>query len=366
MPRGFIHRLLPLVLALPALTVFPLSSSPRALTPQQAGKLAIQALSCLDREYPNKLDHVMAGPDAVLPPHTLHPAFFGCLDWHSSVHGHWLLAHLLRTVPGLPNASEARRVLDSHLRPESIQVEVVYLGHPEAAGFERTYGWAWLLKLDSELRTWDDPDARRWEEALRPLAEAIATRLSIYLPKLSYPIRTGIHPNTAFTLSLALDYARTADDRALLSLLQERARTFYGSDRSAPGAWEPGGEDFLSPVLEEADLMRQVLPPAEFRDWLKAFLPDLDQRLPATLFTPAVVTDRSDPRIVHLDGLNLSRARCLFSLARALGTDDPRRKALKDAAEAHLGASIPHVADANYGGEHWLATFALRALDESY
>ncbi|OLC76961.1 MAG: hypothetical protein AUG04_00980 [Deltaproteobacteria bacterium 13_1_20CM_2_69_21] len=316
-----------------------------------ASHFARLALRCARQEYPNKLDHVMNGAQEVLSPRALHPAFYGCFDWHSTVHGHWMLARLLRQFPQLPEAAEIRALLDEHLAPEAVAVEVAYFGQPNRKSFERTYGWAWLLKLEAELRAWDSPEARRWAEALQPLADTVTRAFLDFLPRQTYPIRTGVHPNTAFGLSLALDYAQAVHDGKLGALVAERARTYFAKDTEAPLKWEPGGEDFLSPSLEEAALMARVLSPHEFRAWVKAFLP-------VARLTPAIVSDRTDPKIVHLDGLNLSRARCLYALSAAL-----RRPALARLGDTHAQASLPFIASGSYEGEHWLGTFAVQMLD---
>lgn len=329
------------------------------LTPEAVDRLAGLALRCVGQEYPNKLDHVLNGAVEVRSPRELHPAFYGCFDWHSSVHGHWMLVKLLREHPGLAKGPAIRAALDENLTPARIAAEVAYLGQPNRRSFERTYGWAWLLKLDAELRTWDDPAAARWAAALRPLSAVFARQLDAFLEKQTYPIRTGVHPNTAFSLDLALDYARAAKDTRLEARILDRARAWFGQDRKGPLAWEPGGEDFLSPCLEEAALMARVLPRAAFARWLTSFLPDLAKGL-----TPAVVSDRTDPKIVHLDGLNLSRARALFAIATALGPQDARTLALLGLGQKHLAASLPHLASGSYEGEHWLATFAVRTLAE--
>ena len=328
------------------------------LTDAEAGRYAALALKCVQREYPNKLDHVMNGAEEVLAPKVLHPAFYGCFDWHSSVHGHWMLVRLLRVRPGLKPSAEIRAVLDENLVPERIAAEVAYFDQPGRRSFERTYGWAWLLKLAAELKAWDAPEARRWSAALQPLADRVALAYLDFLPKQTYPIRTGVHPNSAFSLELALDYARVSGDTKLEAAVRDRARAWYGRDRRGPIAWEPGGEDFLSPCLEEASLMAKVLPRDRFGPWLDGFLPGL----PAGL-APAVVSDRTDPKLVHLDGLNLSRARALCDLARTFGAQDPRRAALVRAADRHARASLPHLASGSYEGEHWLATFAVRMLE---
>jgi len=329
-----------------------------ALTDVAADRFAALALKCVRQEYPNKLDHVMSGAEEVKGPKALHPAFYGCFDWHSSVHGHWMLVRLLRTHPGMSKAAEIRAVLDENLTPERIAAEVAYFGQPNRRSFERTYGWAWLLKLAAELRTWDSPEARRWAAALQPLADCVSQAFLDFLPKQTYPIRTGVHPNSAFSLDLALDYARAAKDARLEAAILDRAHTWFGKDRLGPLAWEPGGEDFMSPCLEEAALMARLLPRDRFARWLDGFLPGL----PGTL-APAIVSDRTDPKIVHLDGLNLSRARALYDLARALERKDPRRAALVQAADRHARASLPHLATGSYEGEHWLATFAVRMLE---
>ncbi|SRR5258705_1966193 len=316
-----------------------------------ASHFARLALKCVRQEYPNKLDHVMNGEPEVRPPRALHPAFYGCYDWHSSVHGHWMLARLLRMFPALQEAPEIRAVLDEHLAPQPVATEVAYFGQPNRKSFERTYGWAWLLKLSAELRSWDSPDARRWAEALQPLADTVERAYLDFLPRQTYPIRTGVHPNTAYGLTFALDYADASQDGKLRELVVERARTYYAKDTEVPLKWEPGGEDFLSPALEEAALMARVLAAAEFRTWMKKFLP-------AVRLTPAIVSDRTDPKIVHLDGLNLSRARCLYALALVL-----ERPALARLADTHAQASLPYIASGSYEGEHWLGTFAVQLMD---
>jgi hypothetical protein len=333
-----------------------------ALTREQASSFARLALKGLRQEYPNKPEHVMAGPDDVKGPRALHPAFYGSYDWHSSVHGHWMLARLLRLFPDLPEAEEARAVLDGHLTAENLKIEADYFARKEGRTFERPYGWAWLLKLAEELRGWDDPDARRWSGAVRPLADAIVARYLEFFPKQTYPIRTGVHPNTAFGLAFAHDYALAVGDERLRALVEERARDYFGPDSDAPARWEPSGADFFSPSLMEADLMRRVLPAGEFRAWFGRFLPGAARGEPGTLFAPATVTDRTDPQLVHLDGLNLSRAWCLKGLAAVLPAGDPARAALAASAARHAEAALEHVASGDYAGEHWLASFAVYLL----
>jgi hypothetical protein len=328
-----------------------------SLDSTEASRFAQLALKCVRQEYPNKLDHVMSGPQEVLPPKALHPSFYGCYDWHSSVHGHWMLARILRKFPQLPEAQAIRAALDENLAPQSIAQEVAYFGQPNRKSFERTYGWAWLLELSAELRSQDSAEAKRWAAQLQPLADVVVAAFETFLPKQTYPIRTGVHPNTAFSLRLALDYARGAGDARLQALIEERARTYFRGDRDAPLSWEPSGEDFLSPVLEEAALISHVLPAHELRTWLRAFLPGL---LRGGKLAPAVVSDRTDPKIVHLDGLNLSRADALYTLSAIGGKQG---KALFELGDTHARASLPHIASGSYEGEHWLATFAVHMLD---
>jgi hypothetical protein len=298
----------------------------------------------------------------VLNPAAFHPAFYGCFDWHSSVHGHWMLVRLLKAFPEWPEASEIRGVLSENLTAGNIEVEVKYLLQPGRKSFERTYGWAWLLKLVEELGRWEDEDGRRWWANLQPLAEEIIRLYLDFLPRQTYPIRRGVHPNTAFGMALALDYARQAGQTELEKLLVERSLAYYGRDEGCPAAWEPDGDDFFSPCLMEAELMRRVLSPDEFPQWLHRFLPGLAQSLPESLFEPADVSDRSDPKIVHLDGLNLSRAWCMLGISRALPQDDPLQSVLVGAAARHAEATLPHIASGSYEGEHWLASFAVYLL----
>ncbi|MFN4259434.1 MAG: DUF2891 domain-containing protein [Gemmataceae bacterium] len=332
---------------------------PLTLSQEQVSAFARLALQGIQREYPNKPDHVLNDANDVRGPRQLHPAFYGCFDWHSAVHSHWMLVRLLRLYPDLSERQRIRAVLAEHLTAQNLQAEADYFQQPNRQSFERTYGWAWLLKLAEELHAWDDPDAKQWSRNLRPLTDVIVARYLDFLPKQTYPIRTGVHPNTAFGLAFAWDYARAVGHRPLQARIAERAQTYFAADASYPAAWEPGGEDFFSPSLMEADLMRRVLPPDEFPTWLDRFLPDLSQGWPKNLFTPATVSDRSDPKIVHLDGLNLSRAWCLRGIAAALPVDHAARPVLTDAADRHAQAALGHVASGDYAGEHWLASFAV-------
>jgi hypothetical protein len=333
-----------------------------ALTTEQGSHFARLALEGIHREYPNKLDHVINGPGDLQSPKSLHPAFYGCFDWHSSVHGHWMLVRLLRLLPELPESEEIRAALGRNLMAENIEAETAYLGQPNRLSFERTYGWAWLLKLAEELYAWDDPQGKEWSRNLQGLKEIFVQRYLDFLPKQTYPIRTGTHPNTAFGLAFALDYARTAGISELESLIVKRSLAYYSQDENCPAEWEPGGSDFLSPCLVEADLMRRVLSVGEFRPWLERFLPGLPKGEPENLFTPATVSDRTDPQIVHLDGLNLSRAWCMRNIAADLSPDDPAYRVLANSAELHAQASLPNVASGDYMGEHWLASFAVYML----
>lgn len=319
-------------------------------------------LNCIGREYPNKIEHALNDPGQVQNPKSLHPAFYGCFDWHSAVHGHWLLAHLLRLFPLLPEGPEIRSALNSNLTRENIQAEVRYFREEGRASFERPYGWAWLLKLAAELHDWDDADGKQWSENLQPLVETIVERYLGFLPRQTYPIRTGVHSNTAFGLSFALDCARALENHQLTTLIEERSRTYYLSDSDYPARFEPGGDDFLSPALIEADLMRRVLSADEFREWFRRFLPGLEQGQPENLLTPATVSDRTDPKLVHLDGLNLSRAWCMRSISAALPTEHPATEILTSSAERHAVEGLAHVTSGNYEGEHWLATFAVYML----
>ncbi len=332
------------------------------LTQAQASHFARLALKCVVREYPNKPEHVMNDGGDVQSPKGLHPAFYGCYDWHSSVHGHWMLVRLLRMFPALPEARDIRKALGSNLKAAHIAEEVAYLEGKNRQSFERTYGWAWLLKLGEELSVSTDDDARVWLRNLQPLIDAFVSRYLLFLPKQNYPIRTGVHPNSAFGLAFAFDYAQTTGNTKLAALIAERSRTYFGNDANYPAGWEPGGEDFFSPALMEADLMRRVLKPAEFRRWFRRFLPQLVAGGPKSLLTPAVVTDRTDPKLVHLDGLNLSRAWCMRSVAGALPRNDRARRVLADSARRHATAALAHISSGDYAGEHWLASFAVYLL----
>ena len=328
------------------------------LTPELASRFARVALGHVGREYPNKPGNTFAAASDARTPAALYPVFHGSFDWHSCVHGYWLLAHLWRRFPEGPEAAAIYALFERQLTGGKIAGEHATLSAPHMRGFERPYGWAWLLKLADELRLLPDP---RWAAALQPLADLFAARLRAFLPLATYPVRVGAHGNTAFALRLAADYADGAGDAALTSLLTATAERWYGPDTACPAWGEPSGDDFLSPALIEAECMRRLLPPDRFASWFQAFLPGLARREPATLFTPAAVSDRSDGKIAHLDGLNLSRAWCFRALAAALPPDDARAIAMQDAADRHIEPALPHVAG-DYMGEHWLATYAALAL----
>lgn len=330
------------------------------LTPETASKFARLALEHVTREYPNKLDHVLNGPLDLKEPRDLHPVFFGSFDWHSCVHGYWLLATVLRLFPDNREAGGIRKLFDAQLVPSRVETEVDFLDQPLRATFERPYGWAWLLMLAAELRRHGDQRGRRWSDALAPLAAAFTDRFLAFVPKATYPTRVGTHFNSSFAIVLALEYAEVVNNEALRKLLGQKARDWFSLDSDCQG-WEPSGDDFLSPALMEAECMRRVLGEDEFANWMDGFLPRLGSREPATLFKPATVSDRSDGKIAHLDGLNLSRAWCWRSIAVGWPASDPRRSVALEAAETHLAASLPYVAG-DYMGEHWLATFALLAL----
>ena len=325
------------------------------LTPTLATKFARATLGHLGQQYPYKLDLVLNGAEDAVPPITLHPIFHGSFDWHSCVHGWWQVMRLARAFPDMPEAADIRARANLMITAEKVAGELAFLARPMSAGFERPYGWAWLLMLHQELTLHDAP----WAAALEPLARAFAARFHAFLPKLTYPLRVGTHPNIAFALTLAGEWA-ASHDPALVTLINERAQHWFGGDRNCQ-AWEPGGDEFLSPALCEALLMSRVLDKADFTKWFDAFLPNSASAKPAALFTPATVSDRSDGKIAHLDGLNLSRAWCWRSISAALGADHPVTPIAEATALIHLEASLPHVTG-DYMGEHWLASFAVLAL----
>ena len=324
-----------------------------------AGRFAALALACVHREYPNKLSHVLQGDADARPPHLLTPAFYGCLDWHSAVHGHWLLVRLARLYPKAPFASEARAALAKSLTGENLAGELEYLKGQGRASFERPYGLAWLLQLVAELRTWKDPQAQAWAKALGPLEDEAVGRLMTWLPKLRHPIRSGEHSQTAFALGLVRDWVVVKGDQALLKRLDAHIRSLYEKDMNCPLNYEPSGEDFLSPCLAEADLMRRLMVPARYATWLTRILPMIPQRPFQSWLIPAPVTDRADPKLAHADGLNLSRAWMLYGIASALPPTDNRVANLIATASSHHQATLPAVTGEHYEGGHWLGTFAV-------
>jgi hypothetical protein len=352
--RNFICALLLL-----PLTIVARENAAPGLDVAAAERFARLALACVEKEYPNKISHVLNSDADVAPPHKLTPAFYGCYDWHSSVHGHWLLVRLVRTFSDAPFAARARAALRRSLTAENLKQEAAYLRGEGRASFERPYGLAWLLQLCAELREWDNPEAREMSSNLRPLEEAAVERLKTWLPKLSHPVRFGEHDETAFALGLMLDYARTTGNEAFAKLLIEQARKFFLADQDCPLSYEPSGEDFLSPCLGEADVMRRVLPQKEFVSWLKKFLPQVPATAKTDWLPVAVSPDPSDPKLAHLDGLNLSRAWMLEGIISALPPDDPRQPALAAAAEAHRRAGLAAVTGEHYEGGHWLGSFAV-------
>jgi hypothetical protein len=322
-----------------------------------AGRFAALALACVQKEYPNKISHILNSPADVKAPHELTPAFYGCYDWHSSVHGHWMLARLVREFPDAPFAADAVAALEANLTPARIAGEVAYLNVPGRETFERPYGLAWLLQLAAELRDTGTPNAKKLSAALEPLEAAVVARLEAWVPKLAYPIREGEHAQTAFSFGLILDYAR-ATDPALAAMVVAKVREFHLADRDCPIGYEPSGQDFLSLCIAEADVMRRVLPPNEFAAWLTTFLPKIPTTSSAAWLPIGVVTDKTDGKLAHLDGLNLSRAWMLEGIATGLPSADPRRRALLAAARTHAASGLAAVTDEHYEGGHWLGSFA--------
>jgi hypothetical protein len=324
-----------------------------------AERFANLALACVHKEYPNHISHTMASDADAAPPRKLTPAFYGCYDWHSSVHGHWLLVRLLRTFPDAPFVPAARDALRQSLTAENLAQEAVYLRGPGRSSFERPYGLAWLLQLKAELREWDDAQAKEMAANLHPLEQVVLERLDSWLPKLSNPVRIGEHDQTAFALGLMLDYARGGGEDKFADLVVSKAKQFYLNDKNCPLAYEPSGEDFLSPCLGEADLMRRVLSNGEFAAWLQPFMPQISGSGSGAWLEPVVSPDPSDPKLAHLDGLNLSRAWMLKGIASALPKNDRRLASIDASAEAHQRAGLAAVTGEHYEGGHWLGSFAV-------
>ena len=329
------------------------------LTQHQADAFARMPLTYLRQEYPNHIMHLLNDDGDVLPPRVLHPVFYGCFDWHSAVHGYWLLLRCVRLYPDLPCREAIVALFEEHITAENVAQEVAYFNAPFRASFERPYGYGWLLALAQELKQSALPQAQRWYQTLEPLTQDIRDRLVDYLSKLTYPIRVGTHYNTAFALALALDYARAVQDSALEESILAAANRFYAHDTHYPAHYEPGGDEYISGALTEALLMSKVA--EHFPSWFESFLPNVGSI--TALMEPAQVSDRTDPKIAHLDGLNLSRAWCMKHIANALPENHVAQPALSKAVEQHLAASVEHVVGSHYSGGHWLASFALLALE---
>lgn len=330
------------------------------LTKKGASYLAQLPLKCIQQEFPNKTSHISnEESDHVLLPSELHPTFYGCFDWHSSVHGHWMLVKLLKTFPNFPESEVIRVLLDQQFEKSKIEKEAAYFRMPHAKHWERTYGWAWLLKLDEELYTWNDEQAKRWHKNLQPLTDNIVQAWYEFLPKQTYPNRTGVHANTAFGLVFALDYARARKNKIFEKAITQSSLKLFQNDKNAPTIWEPNGADFLSPSLEEADLMMRILSKEDFIQWRDEFF--TDDALQHLTNLP-IVSDRADLQIVHLDGLCFSRSWCMRALAETYPKTHPNHELLKKAANNHLLAALKEILSRHYSGEHWLASFAIYAL----
>lgn len=335
---------------------------PLELNVSTADHFAALAMECIQKPFPYKPGHVIQNATDNDLPAIMHPSFYGCFDWHSSVHGHWMLVRLLKLFPEMHKAEEIRVMLGANLTKANLDQEANYFSRNGTKSFERTYGWAWLLKLVEELHDWDDADGKHWRRNIKQLEGVIVDRYLDFLPRQEYPIRSGEHPNTAFGLAFAWDYAQEVGNDELKAMIEKRAKDYYLKDQYCPASWEPGGSDFLSPCLEEADLMRRIIPIEAYWSWLHHFLPGIEEAKPRNLHKPVNVSDRSDPKIVHLDGLNLSRAWCLYGIRNALYSKDDNRTIIEQAADAHLRATLPHISSGDYAGEHWLGSFAVYAL----
>lgn len=323
----------------------------------EANKLIELPLHCVGTEYPYKPGEILESKADLVEPASIHPIFYGCFDWHSAVHGYWSMVSLLKQFPEMDRADEVRNILMEKISSENVAIEVAYFKKPINKSFERTYGWAWLLKLSEELHNWNDPMARELEDNLEPLTEIMVLRFKEFLPKLNYPIRVGEHSNTAFALSLAYDYAKATGDSEFEKLIKKRARDFYFKDKNCPITWEPSGYDFLSPCLEEVDIMRRVLATEEFIDWMGSFLPQLADKNYS--LKVGEVSDRTDGKLVHLDGLNFSRAWVLYGLSQQY----PKYKHLQNLANEHITYSYPNLIGDSYEGGHWLGSFAIYTLN---
>jgi hypothetical protein len=338
------------------------NSHPR-LEDSTAEQWARLVLRGVDTEFPNKLSLVYSKPEQIKTPREHFPAFYGCYDWHSSVHGHWVLVRLLKEYPNLETAPQIREVIGRHLSKANLEQEAAFFARDEQKTFERMYGWAWFFRLVIELDDWDDPDGAAWRDNLRPLEQVLLKRTENYLPLLTYPIRVGQHTDTGFALGQILDYARKMNNKSLEEVVVDRAKAFYSNDVDYPVNYEPSGHDFFSSCWNEADLMRRILVPSEFQHWLKRFVPSLAEQLHDGTIAPVSVSDMSDPKLVHLAGLNLNRAWCMQSVSAALPDSDPIRAQLLDSSRAHLEAGLAYINSGHYEGDHWLATFGLYAIE---
>ena len=354
------NKLLPISLLLSC--TFNAQDLPK-FTDDIAMKLAEKPLKCINQEYPNKTAHIINNElEAALKPAELHPSFYGCFDWHSSVHGHWMLVRLLKSKPHLANKKEIYQIFENSFKPEKIKEESAYFTkYAISMNFERTYGWAWLLKLDEELLTWDDPKAKEWHKNLKPLTDEILRLWKIYLPKQPYPNRTGVHPNSAFAMSFAIDWARAANDQVFEKELIDKAQYFYLKDQKTPAYLEPDGSDFFSPSLEIADLMRRILPQKEFVNWFDQFY---EKRSIANISQIPIISDINDFQTVHLVGLSFTRAWTMKGISRSLPNNHPLKKQFSTTSDKFLANALPLLFQGNYGGDHWLASFAVYALSE--
>jgi len=328
------------------------------LNKKSANYLYHFAFECIDQEYPNKLGQVLGDSSYLKEPSELHPAFYGCFDWHSSVHGHWTLLNILKELPNFEHRDAIFAKLQKNITKENILKEIEYFDDAHNKTFERTYGWAWLLKVAETLQDWNTEESLELYQNLEPLVKLIESKYIEFLPKLTYPIRVGEHPNTAFGMSFALDYAKKYAPE-LAAIIEVKAKEYYLNDKGCPITWEPGGFDFLSPCLQEASLMMKVLPKEEFMSWLDNFLPNFRQH-PSTYLEVAEVTDRSDGKLAHLDGLNFSRAWCLYEIGLKLDNDK-----MLNLANKHFDYSYKKMDSGEYAGAHWLASFALYAILKS-
>ncbi len=333
-------------------------------TAEMAVKLTELPLHCINQEYPNKTGHSFESADDIcFSPKDLHPSFYGCFDWHSSVHGHWMLLRVLRIFPDLSNKSEISRILDNSFQPENLQKEANYFSkYKLGKNFERTYGWAWLLKLDEELQNSKLPEAKEWHKNMKPLTDTIVKKWKAYLPKQTYPNRTGVHPNSAFALGFAIDWARRTNDTEFEKSLIDKALYFYANDTNTPAYLEPDGSDFFSPSLQIADLMSRIYETREFEEWFESFISDKGLE---NISKIPVVSDLSDYQTVHLVGLSFSRAWCMRNIANKLSENNPRKKSLMQTGVKLINNALPLLFEGNYGGEHWLASFALYAMDNN-